>query len=38
MKNKFYFYDVGIRKEPHQYRSDNIPIYKNYKLLRSYQL
>ena len=38
MKNRLYFYDVRNKKEAHQYKSDNIPVYKNYKLLRSYQL
>lgn len=38
MKNKLYSYDVGTKKEPYQYRPDNIPVYRNYKLLRSYQL
>lgn len=38
MKNKLYFYDIGNKKEPHQYKTENVPVYKNYKLLRSYQL
>lgn len=38
IKNKLYFYDVGNKKDPPQYKLENQPVYKNYKLLRPYQL
>lgn len=38
IRNKLYFYDVGAKKDPPQYKIENQPVYKNYKLLRPYQL
>lgn len=37
IKNRLYFYDAGLKKEPYQYKLDQPHIYKNYKILRSYQ-
>ena len=38
IKNKLYYYDVANKKEPYQYKPDSPHIYKNYKILRSYQI
>jgi hypothetical protein len=37
IKNRLFFYDVAQKKEPYQYKHDPPHIYKNYKILRSYQ-
>lgn len=38
IKNRLYFYDIATKKEPYQYKLDNPHIYKNYKILRPYQI
>ena len=38
LKNKLYFYDVAMYREPIQYTFKNQPIFKDQKLLRDYQL
>ena len=38
LKNKLYFYDVALHREPIQYTFKNQPIFKDQKLLRDYQL
>lgn len=37
IRNRLFFYDVAQKKEPYQYKQDQPHIYKNYKILRSYQ-
>jgi len=38
IRNKLYYYDVGLHREPTQYTFKNQPIFKDQKLLRDYQL
>ena len=38
IKNKLYFYDISLYREPIQYTFKNQPIFKDQKLLRDYQL
>lgn len=38
IKNRLYFYDIAHKKDPYVYKPDTPHIYKNYKILRSYQI